>query len=439
VVNHYSWTYVVVGLLVLLGIGLFFYNTNWPDHELAMALPVASSLEGVRGQGVDVPDNIASTPVIAAEPAKNGEDSAAHTEWPHTGGKPQRLNRGQDFIAELGSGVLDSGLLDPSVVVDNYYTAWRAQRKDQLAALWLTLSQCEPCITLLVEQMLSHNLEKGLIWELAIKMVALHTDAVLPVFNALIDPSENRSIAIILSEKLIVDGRKEYVASVFEAIQVAEQSGHDAFAQQLTWVIAKLTNPEGVGPVLDIIAGRVVASPAYASHVSRVFSKTVLNIPDKAFMSDTMSRYYLSADTIEKEKLWDVVRHHPGTLVQLAVHANADGQSSNVEKYANAVTQLPDIRAIDGVMKLQGSVEQSPGYFIHLIQTVVNKRGNAKALNRLDDYLRHLNVSTESRLLAAEGLLAVKHIPQSRQILNKALNQAHYPDPEVLSYISARL
>lgn len=421
-----NWLPIVAAVAVLLGLGLFFYKASWPGSGVA----VAESPSALADSGGTEPSVVPATDdvIIPFPDTIHYPDQNAAT-------LPPSAQNNLPFDPQSGA----STEADANVIVDNYLAAWRSQRRDELSPLWLQLSQCEACLKQLAELLISSNLAKGLTLELAIKMVALDSRVVLPVFSALIDPAENRSTAIILSEKLIIDGRAEYVARVFNAIQVAEQKGYEEFAQQLTWVVSKLNNPEGVGPVLDIITGRAAASPAYTRHVSRIFSKTVLNIPDKAFMSDIVSNYYLAANAAEKEQLWEVVSHHPGTLVQLAAQANAEGQSYNVEKYATAITQLPDVRAVDGVMKLQGRINQPPGYFVALMQAVVKRNDNARALHRLDDYLRHLNVGTESRILAAEGLLAAKHNPLSRQILEKVLNQANYGDSEVLSYISGRL
>jgi len=411
--------------MLLFGVGLFVSLSTWQDSEFTepdlQAITTFNSNAHLRLDDIAALGT-AQSDELSFAPSKTQIHSPEH--------KKQGLN-------STMQGALVA--LDSQVVVADYLAAWQAQDKDEVELLWLQLSQCEFCIEQLVELIINKNLEKGLMLELAIKMVTLTTDAVLPVFSTLIDPEESRSIAIILSEKLIKDGRSAYVANVFDAIQAAEQKGYEQFARQLTWVVSKLDNPLGVSPVLDVIVGRADASSAYADHVSRLFAKTVPNISDKAFVAEVMSDYYLSANDTEKNKLWDVVSQHPDALVLLAAQASTDGQSYNMEKYATAITQLPAVRAIDGVMELRRSIDQSPGYFIDLIRGVAQNNTNAKTFNRLEIYLQDPNVSAESRLLAAEGLLAIKDNRHARQILDKVLNQSNYNDTELLSYISGRL
>ena len=327
----------------------------------------------------------------------------------------------------------------PEVVIDEYIMAWRNRDKAAVTRLWATISDCEECLKLLVDMIVNKSLEDGMMLELAIKMAALDTNTVLPVFDVMIDPSGNRNTAIILSEKLIKNGRSELVVKIFDVIYKAQQNGYDNFARQLTWVISKLENPAGIEPILDMVVGRVPAAPDYADHVSSVFSKVVHNIPNSESVAEIMASYYQAAGTQEQQRLWEVVSRHEDTLVALATTADLNGQNYEVRKYANAIAGLPNQQAVDGLMKLHISLEYSPDYLAGVLADNVKKNPTIKVLHKLEDYMRNPDVSIESRIFAAEGLLAVRDNRQARYILEKVINNPHYSDPELQAYIGGRL
>jgi len=331
------------------------------------------------------------------------------------------------------------GINNAEVVVDEYIMAWRNADKAAANKLWATISNCEECLKLLVDMIVNKSLEDGMMLELAIKMAALDTNTVLPVFDVLIDPSGNRSSAIILSEKLMNNGRPEQVTKIFEVIYKAQENGYDNFAKQLTWVISKLENQEGIQPILDIIVGRAPSAPDYAEHVSSVFSKVVHNIPESENVANLMASYYESANTQEQQRLWNVVSKHEDTLAMLAANADRNGQNYQVQKYASAISELPNQQAVDGLMKLHISVEYSPDYLAGMLADNVKKNPTIKVLHKLEDYMRDPDVNIESRIFAAEGLLAVRGNRQARYILEKVINNPQYADPELQAYIGGRL
>ncbi|WP_455200681.1 hypothetical protein [Kaarinaea lacus] len=333
----------------------------------------------------------------------------------------------------------DRKVRNPEVIVDDYIMAWRNADKATASKLWATISSCEECLALLVDMIVNKNLEDGMMLELAIKMAALDTNTVLPVFDVLIDPAGNRSSAIILSEKMMENGRSELVTKIFEVIYKAQENGYENFARQLTWVISKVDNLEGLQPILDTVAGRTTATPDYADHVSNVFSKVVHNIPDSQNAAEVMASYYQSASSQEQQRLWQVVSKHEDTLVLLATSADRNGQNYEIEKYASAIAALPNQRAVDGLMKLHINVEYSPDYLSGMLEKSIKINPTIKVLHKLEDYMRNPDVALESRIFAAEGLLAIRDNRQARYILEKVINNPQYSDPELQAYIGGRL
>jgi hypothetical protein len=333
----------------------------------------------------------------------------------------------------------DQGVNNAEVIVDEYIMAWRNKDKATANRLWATISECEACLKVLVNMIINKSLEDGMMLELAIKMTALDTNVVLPVFDVLIDPSGNRSAAIILSEKLMNNGRPEQVTKIFEVIYKAQQNGYENFARQLTWVISKLENQAGIQPILDIIVGRAPAAPDYADHVSSVFSKVVHNIPESESVANVIANYYQSASVQEQQQLWEVVSRHEDTLVKLASNADRNGQNYQVKKYATAITQLPNQQAVDGLVKLHIGVEYSPDYLAGMLAENVRKNPTVKVLRKLEDYMRDPEVNIESRIFAAEGLLAVRENRHARYMLEKVIKNPQYANPELQAYIGGRL
>lgn len=334
---------------------------------------------------------------------------------------------------------LTQEVTDPDKVLDNYITAWRNQNKAEVDRLWERVVNCEKCLLVFIDQIVNGKLEEGMDLEVAIKMAALDTDVVLPVFDVMIDPAGKKSTAIILSEKLINNGRPEFVNKIFDLLYGAKQSGYHHFAQQLTWVISKLENPAGIAPILDTITGRKLTNPELSVHVTNVYSKVVRVMPDSSKAASVITEYYLQANSVEQQKLWPVVSQHGRTLVTLAIDADKNGQNYNLQKYSKAMTELPHLNAVDSLIQLHTAVEYSPDYMKEMLARRVTDNPTIKVLHKLEDYMRDPDVKLESRIFAAEGLLAVRENRQARYILEKVINNTEDVDAELQAYIAGRL
>ena len=406
-------------MTVAFGLWLFFGDANNSSRD---------SVDTIKSQSQDSTD---STAKIQNTPARVDVDAGFLPEDKQTKFPPPQKTVSKSTAPKSGS---EQHVQNPEVIVDDYVMAWRNADKATTTRLWAVISDCEQCLKLLVDMIVNKSLEDGMMLELAIKMAALDTNTVLPVFDVLIDPSGNRSTA-----KLMNNGRPELVAKIFEVIYKAQENGYYNIARQLTWVISKLENQAGIQPILDIIVGRAPAAPDYADHVSSVFSKVVHNIPESESVANLMASYYQSASVQEQQRLWGVVSRHEDTLVMLAANADRNGQNFEVEKYANAIAALPNQQAVDGLMKLHISVEYSPDYLPGMLAENVKENPTIKVLHKLEDYMRDPEVNIESRIFAAEGLLAVRENRQARYILEKVINNPQYTESELQAYIGGRL
>jgi len=329
--------------------------------------------------------------------------------------------------------------VDPQLIVNDYILAWRNKDRETLEQLWETIKTCDKCLLQLVDMIVNKNLEEGMMLELAIKMTALDSDLVLPVFDAIIDPMGNKSAAIILAEKMMINGRPELVKKMFDLIYKAHENGYENFAWQLTWVISKLNNHAGIAPILDTVSGRAAAAPGYSKHVSSVFGKVVSQMEDSESVADLISSYYQGASPEEQQRLWEVVSKHGATLVMLASAADRNGQYYEMQQYANAIAKLPHLQAVDSLVKLHIDVDYAPDYLGGLLAETVKSNPTIKVLHKLEDYMRDPDVPFDSRIYAAEGLLAVKNNRQARYILDKVVNNSQYADPQLQAYIGGRL
>jgi len=370
-----------------------------------------------------------STDTVDKPAMEDSPPFRSEAEEEHTSGA---VMKEQSAVSELEN-------LDPDIILADYIAAWKNQDKAEVDRLWEQIARCEKCLLVFVDQLVNHKFEEGMDLEVAIKMAALDTDIVLPVFDALIDPAGKKSTAIILSEKLINNGRPEFVSKIFDVLYQARQNGYHHFAQQLTWVISKLENPDGIKPILDTITGRKLTSPELATHVANVYSKVVRIIPDSSKAAPVITEYYLQANSAEQQKLWPVVSQHGRTLVTLAIDADKNGQNYNLQKYSKAIAELPHLNAVDSLMQLHTSVEYSPEYLKNMLSSKVADNPTIKVLHKLEDYMRNPNVKIESRIFAAEGLLAVRENRQARYILEKVINNTEETDTELQAYIGGRL
>jgi len=420
---------VFAALTILLGIWIFY------DKVISVS-NVSETAAGLRSQRDILTESI-------RDQSDADKSSALRSENRIFNGDNRDLST--EFSSDLSQQVLtpeETGSikdLDPEQILDDYISAWRNRDKTEIQKLWLQISKCESCLRLIVDQIVNHKLEDGLTLEVAIKMAALDTDIVLPVFDTLIDPAGSKSASIILSEKLINNGRPEFVNKIFDLIYKSKQNGYESYAQQLTWVISKLENPEGIRPILDTITGRKMTSPELATHVTNVYSKVVQVMPESSNAGTVIADYYLQANSQEQQRLWPVVSQLDRALVTLAIDADRTGQNYSLQKYAQAMSELPHLNAVNSLLQLHTAIEYSPEYMKDLLGKKVADNPTIKVLHRLEDYMRDSSVKFESRVFAAEGLLAIKDQRQARYILEKVISNTEEPDIELQAYIGGRL
>jgi hypothetical protein len=125
--------------------------------------------------------------------------------------------------------------------------------------------------------------------------------------------------------------------------------------------------------------------------------------------------------------------------VALSGQAYASGSFDQFRKYSQALADINSVGAVEGMLELVSKVDYSQEYFIDRIREASQRYNNLETLHKLEDYLRNPHVDMRTRIVAAEGLLAVKDLEQARYILQKALNSSRYEDSEIVAYISARL
>jgi len=326
----------------------------------------------------------------------------------------------------------------PLQLIDAYMTAWSGDNRLDIDRLWEEIKQCQDCLERMKELLMNQAVPKGMLLEWTYQLIALGDENLLPVFDYLLQPYVDLNTRIIVSQQMIKDGRGMYVKKLFDILQQADFDGYKDYADKQVWMISKLSNPEGIAPIFDVISGRSGASESFSNHVRDVFNNTLLGIKQEG-MDDAMANYYLSASETEQAKLWSVVSLHSQTLVVLSVDAYQNGATDHFQKYSQAMAGVNSLDAVEGLLELRSQVDYSQDYFSEMINRLTQRYHNMETLHKFEDYLRDPQKDLNTRLLAADGLLAVKESEQARYILQKAIDAAGYGDAEIVAYIHSRL
>jgi hypothetical protein len=330
-------------------------------------------------------------------------------------------------------------LQSPLELIESYMTAWSSNNRSEIQALWNQISQCPECLQRIQELLMNQGVPKGMLLELTYQIIELGNKSMLPVFEYLLQPSVDLNSRIIITQQMIKDGRGMYVKKLFDILQQADIDGYQDYAAKHTWMISKLHNPQGIAAVFDVMSGRSGSSERFADHVRNVFNNTLVGTKQDSAMTGAMVDYYLSADDTEQKNLWAVISMHSETLGALAKSAYDNGNLNQFKKFSQALAGINSVGAVEGTLELVGEVDYSQEYFADMIGTLTRRYNNLETLRKLEDYLRNPHADMRTRMVAAEGLLAVKDSEQARYILEKALTSNSYEDSEIVAYISARL
>jgi len=327
---------------------------------------------------------------------------------------------------------------NPLQLIEDYMTAWSGNNRGEIQALWEQISHCPPCLQRIQELLMNQSLPQGMLLELTYQIIELGDDSMLPLFDHLLQPSVDVNTRTIVARQMLKDGRPMYVKKLFDVLQQADLDGYHDYAAKHAWMISGLRNPQGIVALFDVISGRSGASQEFSNHVSTVFNNTLLGIQQEG-MTEAMANYYLTADTTEQQNLWGVLSLHSESLMLLANKAYQDGDLNRFRKFSQTISEINSVGAVEHMLKLVSKADYSQEYFIGIMRASTQRFNNLEVLHKLEDYLRNPDVDMRSRIVAAEGLLAVKDMDGARYILEKALNSSSYEDAEIVAYIGARL
>ena len=351
----------------------------------------------------------------------------------------QRATQENNFLDITKKNAIGENHQTPLELIDAYMTAWSGNDRDAVIALWNEIGKCPECLQRIRELLMNQGVPQGMLLELTYQIIELGDASMLPVFDYLLQPSVDLNTRVIITQQMMKDGRYMYVKKLFDILQEADFNGYEDYAYKHAWMISKLKNPEGIAPIFDIISGHSGPSASFAAHVRNVFVNTLLGMKHDEGMAIAIMDYYLSASETEQNKLWDIVSLHPDSLVALSIEAHENGATNQFSKYSQALSNVRSMDAVEGILKLSANIPGSSEYFIELIRGNVVKQNNSETLHKLEDYLRDPQRDRQTRIVAAEGLLAVKETQQARYILEKAVNASDYDDSDIIAYINARL
>lgn len=367
------------------------------------------------------------------------------TPFSQHGGTTNNDSGDQELQAKLDSGNIDAidsdfiSNVSAHELINAYMSAWSGNDRHEIDRTWHKITQCRECLRIIKDMMLNQSVPKGMLLELTHKIIKLGDPELLDVFDALIQPTVDLNTRIIVTQQMVKDGRSMYVEKLLYILQRADQDGYHDFAMKHIWAIAKLKNADGINTILDVISGRRQVDPEFATHVNSIFTKSTLVSSDDVTVAETLANYYSQADDQERQSLLAVVSLNPGALAALATDALNNGDDNDFKHFSETIAAHDTTSAMDKLFQLQGSVEYADDHFHTLIRQMAVRQNNTVSVHKLEDYLRNPQSSLQTKIMAAEGIMAVKHNPQARYVLEKILTSSDYNDADIVSYINAHL
>ncbi len=326
----------------------------------------------------------------------------------------------------------------PLQLIEDYLTAWSGNKQGEIQSIWSQISRCPECLQRIRELLMNQSVPQGMMLELTYKIIELGDPSMLPVFDYLLQSSVDMNTRIIITRQMINDGRAMYVKKLFDILQQADMDGFQEYAARQAWMISKLENLQGIEALFDVMSGRSGASERFAAHVRSVFNNTLLGI-NREGMAQAMVSYYAAAGAAEQQNLWSVISLHSESLMMLSKNAYEGGDLNHFKKYSEAMAAINSVSVIGHMLELASQVDYPKEYFVDMMRTSTQRFNNVEVFQQLEVRLLDPKADMGSRIVAAEGLLAVKNYESARFILEKALNSGNYEDSELAAYISARL
>jgi len=331
-----------------------------------------------------------------------------------------------------------SGADESTQLIRDFMSAWSGKQLEEMERVWQQITQCHDCLLAIRDLMMNQGVPKGMLLELSYRIIELGDPMMLPVFDTLISGAVEKNVAAVVVLQLVKNGSDAHIRQLMRSLQNLAVSGAAPLASQLNWTLTKLKNPKGIAPIMDALV-QTGAATEFNEQLHTVLKNMVAGMGYDEEMALEIVDYYGRSDPQAKDRLKDIVYQNPAVLAGLASRAYSDGFHSEFQQYAKAIAQVNNVSAVDGLMKLQKQVAYSPEYFVELMHGLIENKSNSENLRRLEDYLRNTDSDLNTKIIAAEGLLAVQQNREAGYILEKVINSSSYDDTEIVTYIHSRL
>ena len=305
--------------------------------------------------------------------------------------------------------------------------------------LWPRILDCPVCLELIREGIETGTIAGNALLEFTHLLLEADHPLMVTMMEDLLRPDREGLTQQLLIKQVIITGRSQSYTKLLEVLQAYDTVGQSDYVFRQINLLTDIIAPESLQPTLDLALGHTNASIQLQSRVKLILQARMVYLPEDEEITRQLVDYYYNAVESEADEVWQLISRHGFSLVTIAKEADERGETNVVDKVFRSIENMRGDVAVQSILALQSKLDRPLPFFIEAMTKVVTKEPSVDALQRLENMLRDTTATREARMMAAEGLLAVKDTRQSRDILEKMMQSEDYADAELVSYISARL
>lgn len=399
----------------------------------------------------DIDRQAQDTSVVNTETKQNaGDESEKSTEreQPHnyptatfadgSGANIVKIRNAQDLVSSTIPKEIE--IIDnPESLVSDYISQIENSKLQRYQELWTRILGCPACLELIRQRIETNSIEDNPLLEFTHLLLEADHPIVTEMMENLLRPEREGLTQQLFIQQVIRKGEVNSYEKLLAVLQAYDNAGQRDFVLRQIDLLSGIMSPDTLQPTLDLALGRTNASPGLQARVGELMMTRMVSLPEDEEVTRRLIDYYYNASDVEANAVWDLISKHGSSLVTIAIEADQRGETDIVDKVFDSVQNLRGDTAVESIMALYNKVARPQQTFSDAIIDVVKRDASVDTLHRLENYLRGENVSRSIKLVAAEGLLAVKDNQQARYILEKMIQSNDYNDAEIVSYISGRM
>lgn len=328
---------------------------------------------------------------------------------------------------------------DPESLVAEYLYQMASGKLQRYQDLWPKILACPACVDLIKQNIESGSINDNALLEFTHLLLEADHSVINSMMSFLVNPVREGLTQRLFIQQVIRKGNAQSYEALLHELQSYDETGMRDFVLRQVDLLSGIIAPDTLQPTLDLALGHTNASLQLQTRVRQVMLRRMESLPEDEEITRQLIDYYYNASDVDADLVWQLLSRNSSSLIMIALDAELRAETDVVEKAVNALKATPSAVAINAIMKLYDKINRPQQYFIDAIISVVTRDPGIDALHQLENNLRATDQSLQGRIVAAEGLLAVKDNEQSRYILEKMIQSSDYSDAEVVSYINGRL